>query len=157
MFSPPCFVITNIKFISKTCIACLQRAQGKGYNYLCVPYQTPRQHTQLTIFASHLLNNRNALTKCSHKTPWWKHIVWPVFLPPASAHHDTSQRPHRRPPRLPAKHRTEEGCFTHPLVFNQPCGSYIKQSYVFLQAVAVSATCKQDQEHITYHIKEIPS
>ena len=25
-----------------------------------------------------------------------------------------------------------------------------------MQAVAVSRTCKQDQEHITYHIKELP-
>ena len=69
VLTPPYFVITNIKFTSKTCIACLQRAQGKGYNYLYVPYQTPRQHTQLTIFASHLLNNRTTFTKCSHKTP----------------------------------------------------------------------------------------
>ena len=32
----------------------------------------------------------------------------------------------------------------------------MKLFYVFLQAVAVSRTCKKDQEHITYHIKELP-
>ena len=31
----------------------------------------------------------------------------------------------------------------------------MKLFYVFLQAVAVFRTCKQDQEHITYHIKEL--
>ena len=32
----------------------------------------------------------------------------------------------------------------------------MKLFYVFLQAVAVYRTCKKDQEHITYHIKELP-
>ena len=32
----------------------------------------------------------------------------------------------------------------------------MKLFYVFLQAVAIYRTCKKDQEHITYHIKELP-
>ena len=32
----------------------------------------------------------------------------------------------------------------------------MKLFYVFLQAVAIYRTCKKDQEHITYRIKELP-
>lgn len=58
VLTPPYFVITNIKFTSKTCIACLQRAQGKGLQLPLRAVPTPK-----TAYSTN--NFRLALTKQS--------------------------------------------------------------------------------------------
>ena len=56
VLTPPYFVITNIKFTSKTCIACLQRAQGKGLQLPLRAIPNPK-----TAYSTN--NFRLALTK----------------------------------------------------------------------------------------------